>query len=482
MEFVLKDDKGRSVVQGEIHNEIQWHIDECRRRGIRYCGVLAPWGHGKTEQVVIGRALKFLGEDNNRRIQIICNTDDNSKARVASISKYIEHDDDYHTAYPNVTPDYSSEWTKHKLMVHRESRSKDGSIEAWGITTSGTGSRADVQIFDDPVDLRNAILNPALRQQVKDSFKNVWMSRLVPDGFAIYIATVWHNDDLTSDLTKNPEWNFLIMKVSEDFKFIECSSCFKGEYKISLWNAKWNEKSLKQQVNIIGQRAFDRGYRQKALSDEDRTFPSAGRIFRADVGQDFIQPFWSRCVGIDPFGQQVVIFTLALSTTGMRFPIEIRRGKWSPTRTIDELIDVYQKHLPQIMVCENNAAQEAILQWAAERAANSGLSIVLPIVPFTTGKQKADPILGLPSMEVEFANGTWCVPMKGIDFNDTENTFNIWRQELNDHPLGVMADTVMASWFAREGARYIGQEKPETDGIITGEDVGVEEVRIGGYD
>ena len=465
------------MTQAEIHDEIQNHIDECRKRDLKYCGVLAPWGHGKTEQVTIGRALKFLGENKNYRIQIICNTDDNAKARVSVIGKYIETDKDYHTVYPEIKPDYNAEWTKHKITVERESRSKDGSIEAWGITTSGTGSRADIQLYDDPVDLRNAIQNPAMRPQIKEMMKNVWLSRLVPDGFACYIATVWHNDDLTSDLRANPEWNFLVMKVSEDLSCIECESCFKGKYTIPLWTAKWSADKLKQQIRVIGPKAFDRGYRQKALSDEDKTFPSAHKIFRSDVSRDFIQPDWPRCIGVDPFGQQVVIFTLALSPTGMRFPLEIKRGKWSPTRTIDELIQAYHRHNPQIIVVENNASQEAILQWASERG-----GIDMPIVPFTTGKQKADPIFGLPSMDVEFFNGAWCCPMMGVDVNDHENTFNIWRRELDEHPIGAAADTVMASWFAREGARFLGQEDPGKNGIITGEDVGVETVRISSYD
>lgn len=469
-------------MQGELHKEIQWHIDECRRQGLRYCGVLAPWGHGKTEQVVVGRALSFLGENPNYRIQIICNTDENAKSRVASITKYIEQDGDYHSIFPNVKPDYNAEWTKHKIMLVRDSFSKDGSLEAWGITTSGTGSRADIQIYDDPVDMRNAILNPALRPVVKESMRNVWLSRLVPDGFAIYIATVWHNDDNTHELLANPEWKFLVMKVSEDFSCIECESCFKGKYTIPLWTAKWSSDKLRQQIKVIGQRAFDRGYRQKALSDDDKTFPSSYKVFQAGVGLDFIQSDWPRCVGVDPFGQFVVIFVIALSPTGTRFVIEVKRGKWSPTRTIDELINVYDRHLPQIMVVENNASQEAIVQWAAERAQSTGRSIVLPIVPFCTGKQKADPIFGLPSMEVEFANNTWVCPMRGVDYHDTENPLNVWRKELDEHPIGATADTVMASWFAREGARYLSQEDPGANGIITGEQVGVEQVQISNYD
>lgn len=477
LETSLKDEKGRRIKQGEIHKEIQWHIDECRRRDLKYCGILAPWGHGKTEQVVIGRALSFLGENRNYRIQIICNTDENAKARVAAISSYIVGDHDYHTIYPNVKPNYSAEWTKHKITVERESFSKDGSIEAWGITTSGTGSRADIQIYDDPVDMRNAILNPALRPVVKDSMKNVWLSRLVPEGFAVYIATVWHNDDLTSDIRSNPEWNFLVMKISEDFSCIECESCFKGKYTIPLWSAKWSEKMLKQQVRVIGARAFDRGYRQNALSDDDRTFPSSDSIFRKDVGLDIVQPDWARCMGIDPFGQQVVLFTLAINPYNhVRFPIEIIRGKFSPARTVEEMIRAYERHRHQIIVCENNAAQEAIIQWAQEKGKAD-----FPIIPFTTGKQKVDPAMGLPSLEVEFSNGAWCVPCASIDETDGEHPINVWKSELRNHPVAAAADTVMASWFAREGARYLIGGGSSTPEFVTGEEAGIEQVQIGDY-
>jgi len=481
-EFVLKDDKGLNVIQSEIHREINLHIDECRKRKLN-CGILAPWRHGKTEQVVIARTLQFLGENHNNRVFIVCNADDNAAARVESISKYIEYDKDYHLVFPNVRPGNKTEWGRHKLMVQRQSLSKDGSVEAWGVTTSGTGSGCDFLIVDDPVDLRNAILNPALRPQVKDSFYNVWCSRLAPQGFKIYIATAWHNDDLTAELLKNPEWCFLIIKVSEDFSHFECESPLKGKYNIPLWD-QWPREKLISRFREIGSRAFNRGYRQCALSDEDRTFPSYLRIFKYGVRiPDIVSPSWPRVGGMDPFGKFVVIFTLAISPEGKRYPVEIRRGKWSPTESILQLIDAYKVHKHQLLVVENNASQEAIVQWALEKGQAS-----MPLWPFTTGKQKADPMVGLPGMEVEFANDSWIVPMGNEHEPDCGCGFCVWKRELGAHPIGEAADTVMASWFAREAARaltlgvVLPQEQiiPQSE-IITEEDAGIERVQIGDY-
>lgn len=473
IEYTYKDESGRQVTQAAIHKEIQWHIDECLRRDLQNCGVLAPWGHGKTEQV-LARVLDAIGKNRNIRTQIICNADENATARVGAVKRYIEEDEEYQAVYPGIVP-AKDDWGKHKITIQRDSKAKDGTLESWGITSAGTGSRADLQIFDDPVDLRNAILNPALREQVKQSFYNVWMSRLVPTGYRVYIATVWHEDDLTNELLRNKEWNFLVMRISEDFSCIECESCFKGKYTIPLWSV-WNERLLRKRHAEIGSRAFDRGYRQEALNDEDRTFPSSDSIFDYNVSRDVILPHWPRITGIDPFGQAVVIFTIALSMERRKFVLDIRRGKWEPKRTVDEILDVWQVHRPQVIVVENNASQEAIVQWLREKGGWD-----LPILPFTTGKQKADPMLGLPSIEVEFSNRSWVCPMQGIDPTDSDNPYNVWKKELRNHPIGAAADTVMASWFAREGARLLTEWKPETPDTITGEDMGVEEVEIGSY-
>jgi len=484
LEYYIKDAKGVSVVQSQIHREIQYHIDECEKRGIRYCGILAPWGHGKTEQVVIGRTLRYLGQNCNDRIFVVCNTDDNAKSRVASVSRYILEDKDYHKLYPSVKPAKLGDWTKHKIIIDRESKSKDGSVEAWGVTTSGTGSRCDKLLVDDPVDLRNAILNPALRQQVKDSFYNVWLSRVSPDGFVIYIATMWHNDDLTSDLLVNPEWKFLTMKIAEDFESIECDSAFKGKFNIPLWNSYWDKEALLSRLKVIGKRAFNRGFRQQAMTDEDKTFPSSEKIFKEGITiKDIVQPGWPRVMGIDPFGQWVVLFTLAYNPHGFkRYPVEIIRRKFGPTETVNEIIKQFDKHRHQVIVCENNAAQDAIVQWAKEKGRSD-----MPIVPFVTGIQKADPEIGLPSLDVEFENGAWTVAMGERHAPDCECGFCVWRKELDNHPVAKAADTVMASWFAREGVRYIAEKarqqqvEAQVPDYVDAEELGVDPVVIGGH-
>jgi hypothetical protein len=90
--------------------------------------------------------------------------------------------------------------------------------------------------------------------------------------------------------------------------------------------------------------------------------------------------------------------------------------------------------------------------------------------------------MGLPSLDIEFSNGNWVAPMMGVDRFDNEHPFMVWMRELKAHPIGEAADTVMASWFAREGARYLLRgDTGNNDEIITQDDVGVDRVEIGSY-
>lgn len=220
MELVWKDSKtGKGVKQGTIHRLWYDHIQYCFRNKL-YAGILAPWGHGKTENM-LGYILRLIGENPAVRIKLVTNSDPNSVARVQTIAQYISDDEDYKAVYPYIKPARKLDWTKHKIIVDRPTKSKDGTVEAYGITSSGMGGRADFLLFDDPVDHRNAIANPALRPKVKEDFWNTWMSRRDDDTGVVYIATVWHQDDLTHELVENPLFCFLHLRVNEDLTAYE---------------------------------------------------------------------------------------------------------------------------------------------------------------------------------------------------------------------------------------------------------------------
>jgi hypothetical protein len=146
---------------------------------------------------------------------------------------------------------------------------------------------------------------------------------------------------------------------------------------------------------------------------------------------------------------ETVLFTIFVDgMTGMRRVLNVRSGKWTGPEIIRE---IKQCHVDfgGLFIVENNAAQAYISQFLTDGTA-------IPVVPFTTGRNKAHPEFGVESLATELANGKWCIPSSpGPDGKLVMHKEVMdWVSELLFYnPKEHTGDRVMASWFAREGAR-----------------------------
>lgn len=223
IEYVIKDEKhGKKIKQDVVHLAMQEHIDYCFSRNL-LCGILAPWGHGKTGQI-LARGLFELGLNQNTRIKILCNNDSTAKARLKVMGQYIDKDKDLHLIFPDLLPADKQNWNAHELTCVRDTIAKDATIQCYGVLSSGIGGRTDLLIADDVMDMRNCILQPKLKNQIIETFFNTWISRADGIDFrVIYIATIWTDDDLSSCLLKNSAFSFLKMGINDSISAIKCS-------------------------------------------------------------------------------------------------------------------------------------------------------------------------------------------------------------------------------------------------------------------
>jgi len=109
------------------------------------------------------------------------------------------------------------------------------------------------------------------------------------------------------------------------------------------------------------------------------------------------------------------------------------------------------KYKPFLVMVENNAFQDYLVQELQEISN-------LPLKGFTTGKQKADPILGIPSVAALFETGQFIIP-RGDD---------VCRQLTDDlideclkYPSGHSGDMLMALWFACEARRDLAYHQSD---------------------
>ena len=441
-EFVMEY-KGQPWRQASFHREWQRAIP---LEGPSHNQLGAPRESAKTSQM-IARILWELGREPDLRVKVVCATQELADNIVAEIARHITHNRRLHLVFPHLRPDPSGPWSRGELLVARRSLTKDPSVVAAGILSSGAGGRADLIVFDDVCDSRNAIQQPALRAQIKHAFYETWLNLLGPRGRAVYIGTVWHVDDLTMELKHSGEWQVWWRPAQHPVT------------RELLWPARWSAQALAERERKIGPRAYARQYLLEPVSDEERTFPEAvlGACLddRFAPGEVVVSPDWPRYAGVDlaaSLGRRAswtVMFTVAVDPVSQRrHPLEIVRKRQSFPDTIQMIRQQWYQHRHQLIYVEDNAYQRAVVDHLAAEDRS------LPIVGFHTGSQKNDEQVGIPSLSASMANRSWLLPQGGdVHAFDCECGWCAWRQELELHPHSRYSDCLMAMWFCESAAR-----------------------------
>ncbi len=201
----------------------------------------------------------------------------------------------------------------------------------------------------------------------------------------------------------------------------------------------------------------------RAFDDSERLFPSFRTCYsHGIVVGEVARRGWPVFIGVDLAGPKrpgTAIVVIALDpATQRRFPIEVLVGAWTSPETAKRLADVQTRH-PNVrfIMVENNGYQQALIDWI--RSSPQDHSYWFKIEAFTTGANKHAPEVGLPSLEVEFKNRAWVVPIDEFQGHPVTCRCGwcIWNAEMTDFPMGASSDCVMSCWFAREAiARWGG--------------------------
>ena len=226
---------------------------------------------------------------------------------------------------------------------------------------------------------------------------------------------------------------------------------------IPLWEPKWNRESLLAHLERVGVVAFNRGLRNVALSNKDRTFPSFEKCldYNLKIADVYKKEFPIFC-GVDLAPKKrkgTCIFTLAKDIKHKKFiPIDIRYGKWTGPKLVEEMEAIQKIYNPRSFLVENNALQDMVIDFIKAKNKNAGNKMM--IKGFCTGSNKLDVNTGLPSLEVDFYNNDWIIPMGDRTHGvGCKCSFCAWKEEVIGHPLHEITDGLMASWFAKQNSK-----------------------------
>lgn len=481
-EMILKDEATQKPIKmTAMHYE--WHRVAATGKN------MVLWSHpesGKSQQLVIARSLWILGRNPLARIAILAASEDQVKKLISAIREHIENNPVLHQIFPNLKR--GKHWTDTAITVAgaKTDIKKDRSVAAATPTKKIQGARFDYLFIDDVLVHDNTRI-PTQRKELATKIRSSAFSRLTKHAQIVFLANAFHPEDFAHELARQPGW------WSKKYPVLTPT----GE---SSWPEVWPLWRIKKvRDEYYGATEFARVMMCEPRADGDARFKQAwidackrrGRgmpvFYSLKEFVRFIGKKHWRKAGIrwnfkDPFvmpkgchvfttvdlavsrrdsADSTVIFTGFVWPDGTRQVLNIQRGRWSAPEIKRRVIATNKAFKPQIVVVENNAAQDYMVQWVEEENAS------VPIRGFKTGKNKLSKEFGVESVATELELKRWVIPSTKDGHPADENIAEWVREMLYYSADSHTGDILMASWFFREAARVFADRMREAeDGTV----------------
>lgn len=242
--FCFADASGVPLKPGRVHRELQAFLSTHPKALVEL-----PRDHGKTVQVC-GRVVWELGTSPGLRVKLVCATDAVAGQRGRFLRDAVGRNPRVRLVFPHLTP--AEPWAVEGFTVARPAEVVGPSVAAFGVGSGATGTRADLLVCDDIVDVR-ALHSPGDRRRAADFFANNLMNLLDPAGRFWGLSTPWHPDDVNARLKRNPAYALFRRPVGPDLE--------------PVWPERWPREALVARRAEIGAAAFARGYHLEPIAE-----------------------------------------------------------------------------------------------------------------------------------------------------------------------------------------------------------------------
>jgi predicted phage terminase large subunit-like protein len=239
------DPDGRPLVQSAVHWQLQKFLSDSPRALVEL-----PRDHGKTVQVC-ARVLWELGRNAALRVKIVCATEGIAEERGRFLRLAIAGNPLVREVFPRLEP--GEPWAETRFTIRRPADVIGPSVTTLGVCAGLTGTRADLLVCDDIVDVKS-LTSAAERARVKAFFRDNLMNLLEPDGRCWCLFTPWHANDLNAELKKSGAFRLFRRSVGLDLR--------------PVWPERWPRRRLDERRREIGAASFARGYRLLPLTPE----------------------------------------------------------------------------------------------------------------------------------------------------------------------------------------------------------------------
>jgi hypothetical protein len=336
-------------------------------------------------------------------------------------------------------------------------------VRAVGVHGSLTSGRVDRLIIDDILDPENTGTEAA-RLKVSNWYKAVAVGRVTRRTRILVVGTAYHPKDLLHELAAQRGWHWFRFPVVDD------------NGKVA-WPDLWPNDRIERMREELGPAEFARQLLCKARDDDEARFKQAwiDEALRKGEGKQLVYAIedelpegWATFTGVDigvkkgKRSDLTAFFTFLEDPKGHRTVLWVEAGKFTGPEIVNKIEDHHRRYNSLIAV-ENNAAQDFILQFMRKESN-------VPVVPHTTGRLKKDANLGVEGLAVELFNQKWTIPCTA---NKAAPEVEAWISDMLFYsPQLHTGDRLMASYFAREVARKLGNKSvPAVRIRVIGDDV-----------
>lgn len=144
----------------------------------------------------------------------------------------------------------------------RFNTTRNGAYFAVGVGGAATGRGAHLLLIDDPLKGREEADSETVRRKLKDWYRAVAYTRLMPNGAIIIMLTRWHYDDLAGWLLRD--------HASEGWEVISLPAI--SDQGKALWPEHYPVESLLRIKEQLGSRDWSALYMQEPVPDEGSVF------------------------------------------------------------------------------------------------------------------------------------------------------------------------------------------------------------------
>ena len=407
--------------------------------------VTMPPRHGKSRIISNLFPAWFFGR--NPRAEVIFTTYNQDLAE--DNGRYVRNTLN-NPAFREVFPDVKIR--NDSASARRFSTTSNGNYFAVGVGGPLTGRGAKLLIIDDPLKNREEAESPAIRQGVVDWYTSTAYTRLAPGGIVIIVQTRWHNEDLAGiALTQDHEgWVHLNLPAILDE---EAASIMHQPAGSALWPEQFPLDVLLKTKRSLPPRDWASLYMQKPVTD-------GGNIVKRSQIKDWTEAEPPYCQFIiasfdTAFGTKEENDPTALTVWGLfhdalgvmnAILLDAKQKRLEFTELKAWIIDVDQRHQPDITLVENKASGQSLIQELRRSK--------VPIQASNPGKQSK--VARVHAVTPLFEAGKIWAPL-------SKDFAHEWAEQLCTFPAAKHDDLVDSTTAALKRLRQFGDLSTDYD-------------------